>query len=134
MRRTLPACLAGVLFAAHPIHTEAVAGIVGRADVGACLFFLLSFLSYINYCNQRDAGHSKSRSDEAQLWKRWGYLILSDLFATMSMLTKEHGMTVLAVNIAYDIFIQHKMRLRDLLSLKIFSKVSFTAVVALSMG
>ncbi|XP_033629569.1 protein O-mannosyl-transferase TMTC2-like [Asterias rubens] len=40
----------------------------------------------------------------------------------MSMLTKEHGMTVLAVNIAYDIFIQHKMRLRDLLSLKIFSK------------
>ncbi len=27
--------LAGLLFASHPIHTEAVAGVVGRADVGA---------------------------------------------------------------------------------------------------
>ncbi|KAK7604609.1 hypothetical protein V9T40_005795 [Parthenolecanium corni] len=40
------AALAGVLFASHPIHTEAVAGIVGRADVLACLFFILSFLTY----------------------------------------------------------------------------------------
>ena len=26
--------MAGLMFASHPIHTEAVAGIVGRADVG----------------------------------------------------------------------------------------------------
>jgi protein O-mannosyl-transferase len=58
--------LAGVLFAVHPIHTEAVStrsekilfatvhtlrlfqvtGIVGRADVLACIFFLLSVLIY----------------------------------------------------------------------------------------
>lgn len=31
--------MAGLMFASHPIHTEAVAGIVGRADVGASLFF-----------------------------------------------------------------------------------------------
>ncbi|XP_033611533.1 protein O-mannosyl-transferase TMTC1 isoform X2 [Cryptotermes secundus] len=37
---------AGILFAAHPIHTEAVTGIVGRADVLACVFFLLSVLVY----------------------------------------------------------------------------------------
>ncbi|KAL1458924.1 hypothetical protein WDU94_010947 [Cyamophila willieti] len=40
------AMLAGLIFATHPIHTEAVAGIVGRADILACIFFLLSFLTY----------------------------------------------------------------------------------------
>uniref|UniRef100_A0A8I4A4L4 Protein O-mannosyl-transferase TMTC1 n=1 Tax=Callithrix jacchus TaxID=9483 RepID=A0A8I4A4L4_CALJA len=40
------AFVTALLFAVHPIHTEAVAGIVGRADVLACLLFLLAFLSY----------------------------------------------------------------------------------------
>jgi protein O-mannosyl-transferase len=53
-RRSAVAILAGLLFAVHPIHTEAVAGIVGRADVLACLFFLLSFRSYAIYCHFRD--------------------------------------------------------------------------------
>uniref|UniRef100_A0A3B5LJS7 dolichyl-phosphate-mannose--protein mannosyltransferase n=1 Tax=Xiphophorus couchianus TaxID=32473 RepID=A0A3B5LJS7_9TELE len=39
--------LAGLLFASHPVHTEAVAGVVGRADEGAALFFLLSLLCYL---------------------------------------------------------------------------------------
>ena len=39
---------AGLLFAAHPIHTEAVAGVVGRAETLACLFFLLSLLRCID--------------------------------------------------------------------------------------
>jgi len=34
--------LSGLLFAVHPVHSEAVAGVVGRADVLACFFFLLS--------------------------------------------------------------------------------------------
>ncbi|KAH7986539.1 hypothetical protein HPB52_024887 [Rhipicephalus sanguineus] len=42
----LHACLAATLFAAHPVHTEAVSSIVGRAEVLCCLFFLLSFLCY----------------------------------------------------------------------------------------
>ncbi|KAL1484195.1 hypothetical protein MTO96_032723, partial [Rhipicephalus appendiculatus] len=42
----LYACLAAMLFAAHPVHTEAVSSIVGRAEVLCCLFFLLSFLCY----------------------------------------------------------------------------------------
>ncbi|XP_027285858.1 protein O-mannosyl-transferase TMTC1 isoform X5 [Cricetulus griseus] len=40
------AFVTALLFAVHPVHTEAVAGIVGRADVLACLLFLLAFLSY----------------------------------------------------------------------------------------
>ena len=39
--------LAGVLFAVHPIHTEAVACLVGRCELLAGLFFLLSLSSHI---------------------------------------------------------------------------------------
>ncbi|XP_030878050.1 protein O-mannosyl-transferase TMTC4-like [Leptonychotes weddellii] len=38
--------LAALLFATHPVHTECVAGVVGRADLLGALFFLLSFLGY----------------------------------------------------------------------------------------
>jgi Flp pilus assembly protein TadD len=38
------AFVAASLFAVHPIHTEAVTGIVGRADILAALFFVLAFL------------------------------------------------------------------------------------------
>ncbi|XP_063883002.1 protein O-mannosyl-transferase TMTC1-like [Scylla paramamosain] len=37
---------AGLIFATHPIHTEAVTGLVGRADLLACLSFLAAILSY----------------------------------------------------------------------------------------
>ena len=41
-----PALIAGLLFAVHPIHTEAVAGLVGRTELLAGIFFCLSFLTY----------------------------------------------------------------------------------------
>lgn len=82
------AALAGVLFASHPIHTEAVAGIVGRADVLACFFFILSFLAYHDYswrCNKR--------------------ILLSCIFASAGLLAKETGITVLLVNLIYDLYV-----------------------------
>lgn len=39
-----PSLAAAAVFAVHPVHTEAVTGIVGRADVMATVFFLSSFL------------------------------------------------------------------------------------------
>lgn len=44
----------GLIFATHPIHTEAVAGVVGRADLAACNFYLLSFLTYIAHVKVRE--------------------------------------------------------------------------------
>lgn len=53
--------IASVLFCVHPIHVEAVAGLVGRADIGCALFFLLSLHFYDNYLQ-----HSyESRSNES---------------------------------------------------------------------
>ncbi|KAG7306039.1 hypothetical protein JYU34_008611 [Plutella xylostella] len=56
-------------FAAHPIHTEAVAAIVGRADLAACNLFLLSFLVYNEHLRLRDIsgkmkGNCLYRSDD----------------------------------------------------------------------
>ncbi|KAH6920602.1 hypothetical protein HPB50_028410 [Hyalomma asiaticum] len=37
---------AALLFAVHPVHTEAVTGVVGRAESLSSVFFLLAFLAY----------------------------------------------------------------------------------------
>lgn len=58
--RNLAVLLSSLLFALHPIHTEAVAGLVGRADVGCTAFALLSFISYINFVKFRDKARINS--------------------------------------------------------------------------
>ncbi|KAH7960527.1 hypothetical protein HPB49_020941 [Dermacentor silvarum] len=109
LNQWLPTLVAGFLFASHPVHTEAVAGIVGRADVGACLFFLGSLLAYVQYCKYRDK--------EVRAERRWAPLYASLALAGCSMLTKEHGITVLGVCAVYDVFVNHKVAPRDLPSL-----------------
>ncbi|XP_043565623.1 protein O-mannosyl-transferase TMTC2 isoform X2 [Chiloscyllium plagiosum] len=98
--------IAGLLFAAHPIHTEAVAGIVGRADVGAGLFFLLSLMCYIRHCGCK--GHSL---------RSWAWLFGSFMCAACSMLWKEQGVTVLAISAVYDVFIDRRLKFYQLISL-----------------
>ncbi|KAJ8667881.1 hypothetical protein QAD02_009544, partial [Eretmocerus hayati] len=60
-----------------------VTGIVGRADVLACIFFLLSFLAY----------HGQQT---AYVWS-------SICLGALSMLSKETGVTVLLLNLLYDL-------------------------------
>uniref|UniRef100_A0A674A6S7 dolichyl-phosphate-mannose--protein mannosyltransferase n=1 Tax=Salmo trutta TaxID=8032 RepID=A0A674A6S7_SALTR len=72
--------LAGLLFAAHPVHTESVAGIVGRADLLCALFFQLSFLTYC-------------RENEEKFSIHW--IAVSLLLCAAAMLCKEQGITVL---------------------------------------
>lgn len=38
--------IAAMLFAVHPIHTEAVTGVVGRAETLSSVFFLAAFILY----------------------------------------------------------------------------------------
>nr|CAD7401248.1 unnamed protein product [Timema poppensis] len=58
----------GLLFASHPIHVEAVAGVVGRADLAACVFYLSSFLCYVTHVAHRD-GVSRQLRAEKQAYK-----------------------------------------------------------------
>ncbi|XP_058478894.1 protein O-mannosyl-transferase TMTC4 isoform X1 [Solea solea] len=86
--------LAAFFFAAHPIHTESVAGIVGRADLLCALFFQLSFLTYCKAFN-------KGRDDQFSL--QW--VVVSLLLCAAAMLCKEQGITVLGVNAAFDVLL-----------------------------
>ncbi|XP_055789951.1 protein O-mannosyl-transferase TMTC2-like [Salvelinus fontinalis] len=101
--------LAGLLFASHPIHTEAVAGVVGRADVGAALFFLLSLLCYVRHCTLRGGSAGPCRL--------WAWLLGSLGCAACSMLWKEQGVTVLAVSALYDVCVFHRLKLRQVITL-----------------
>lgn len=101
--------LAGLLFASHPIHTEAVAGVVGRADIGAALFFLLSLLCYARHCRQRGGGGVGGAP--GRLGGAW--LVGSLGCAAASMLWKEQGVTVLAVAAVYDVCVFHRLKLRQ---------------------
>lgn len=116
LKRKFATYVAGLLFAAHPIHTEAVAGIVGRADIGACLFFLLTFLSYMKYVEYRTSAHMASH--------RWLYVVSVCVFTVASLLTKEQAIAVLGVCATYDVFVFHRVKLQEILQLHIFTMVS----------
>ncbi|XP_072180026.1 protein O-mannosyl-transferase TMTC4-like [Diadema setosum] len=93
--------LCAILFAVHPIHTENVSGVVGRADILCALFFFLSFLAYVKVCKNDAAGLSSSHS---ALFSSAGLLVSMSMCA-VSMLCKEPGITVLGVCFVYDVII-----------------------------
>ncbi|XP_077196072.1 protein O-mannosyl-transferase TMTC1 isoform X1 [Paroedura picta] len=100
------AFVTALFFAVHPIHTEAVTGIVGRADVLACLLFLLAFLSYNRSVDQHYVGEHFPPT--ASLF----FLLLSLFLGTCAMLVKETGITVFGVCLVYDGFLLSRSRLR----------------------
>lgn len=120
--RVRVATLAGILFACHPIHTEAVAGIVGRADVLACLFFLLALLCYTDCYREGSQSKQEGRwswscdmSHGVQSWTRvFGVAFCS----AASMLCKEQGITVLVVCAVYDLFLLKSVQPKSLLCLR----------------
>jgi len=80
-----PPFLAALLFASHPIHTEAVTWIAGLPEVAFTFFYLLSFYLYILF---RDGSQR-------------GYL-LSLLSFSIATLFKEPALTLPIMLIAYD--------------------------------
>lgn len=73
--------LSTLLYAVHPVHVEAICGIVGRADLLAANTFFLTFLLYTKMLT-------------ASKWKNI-YLFAAVLMSIMSMLFKENGVTSL---------------------------------------
>lgn len=78
---------AGSLFAVHPAHTEAVAGLVGRADLGACVFCLLAYLTYRRHMISRQLGS----------------LLLTVLLAMSGLLCKETAIVALLLCVVCDV-------------------------------
>ena len=78
-RQTLTATMAALIFAVHPIQTDAVTYISGRRDVLFALFYLASFHCYLGY---RDYASSRKK-------RSFVYFALFLLLWALSLMTKE---------------------------------------------
>uniref|UniRef100_A0A8C5CG84 dolichyl-phosphate-mannose--protein mannosyltransferase n=1 Tax=Gadus morhua TaxID=8049 RepID=A0A8C5CG84_GADMO len=91
-RDAKPAFLTALLFTVHPVHTEAVSGIVGRADV----------LAYDATCTRTCVGAVPSEGSVPCTESPWA-LGASLFLGTCAMLIKETGVTVFGVCVLYDV-------------------------------
>ncbi|XP_037088175.1 LOW QUALITY PROTEIN: protein O-mannosyl-transferase Tmtc3-like [Pollicipes pollicipes] len=89
--------LASLLFAIHPVHTEAVTGVVGRAELLSSLFFIGAFMAY-------------ARSTQSPHTTDWRRMAIALGCVTTSLLCKEQGITVIGVCAVYEIFVVRKVR------------------------
>lgn len=107
--RNVFALFSSLIFAVHPVHTEAVSWISGRTDSMVTMFFFASFLFYIEY--KKEMTHeSKDNTLQKVKGNRLIYLILSLIFYSIGLLTKEMIVTMPLVIFAYD-FIYRKKNL-----------------------
>lgn len=106
-----------ILFAIHPIHTESVAGIVGRADLLCALLFILSFLCYVRSCCQDTVSRTHATLHRPETFSL-AWFCLSVVFCGLSVLCKEQGITVIGICSAYDIIVICQVDVLRLLRLK----------------
>ncbi|XP_057340182.1 protein O-mannosyl-transferase Tmtc3 [Microplitis mediator] len=97
----LASFVSALLFAVHPVHTEAVTGVVGRAETLSSLFYLGAFIMYTKAC--------KSKRTTA-----WRPMMMSMLCVFIAMLCKEQGITATAVCVVYEIFVVQKVKAIDI--------------------
>ncbi len=79
--------LSGLLFAIHPIHTEAVSSVVGRAELMSALFILTASISYHHW---RENGKMT-----------WLIALLISTFAAIT--SKEHGFMIPVILVLQEI-------------------------------
>ncbi|KAI6660292.1 Transmembrane and TPR repeat-containing protein [Oopsacas minuta] len=80
-----------VLFASHPIHTESVSGIVGRAEMTSSIFYLLGIATWMN---------SLWGGVNGTIW-----LLGTGMLGGLAMLSKEQGITVLGVCMLWELLL-----------------------------
>ncbi|KAG8452066.1 hypothetical protein GDO86_004021 [Hymenochirus boettgeri] len=94
--------LAALLFAVHPVHTECVSGIVGRADLLCALCVVLSFL-----------GYCKALQGNDDFYHSVFWVLFSIFLAVVAMLCKEQGVTILGLNAVFDVFVICKLNILE---------------------
>jgi len=95
-RAALPAFTAALLFVIHPIHTEVVANIKSRDELLSFLFLVLTLYFLLQYFREG---------------KKTRRLLLSILFYFLALLSKENGLTFIAIlPLTLYFFTQEKTR------------------------
>lgn len=97
-KKTVP-FLAALLFAVHPVHTEAVTYISGRGDPLAAFFSLFSLLCFIKFTGQEGA-------------RKAAFYAVSVVFFAMAVFAKESALALPAFFVLYSAcFTEGKPRL-----------------------
>ena len=82
------AAVAGVSFAAHPVHVEAVTGVVGRADELGTLFSLLAFFAYarlLKACTVLPNAGSEKHSQQSERRNHVRQIDVDGVFVSAAM-------------------------------------------------
>ena len=89
VRRFWPSAFIAALWAVHPVVTESVTNIVGRADLLASMAVLSGFLLYL-------------KSTEATGWARWAWLASLTIVTTIGVFSKESAVAILPLIVLYE--------------------------------
>jgi protein O-mannosyl-transferase len=89
---SVAAFAAASIFAVHPLHTEAVTGIVGRAEILATLFFLMAFLVL-----RRRSAFGFGAQGEASSARSLGRAAAGALLYLLGLFSKESAVALPAV-------------------------------------
>lgn len=81
------AIIASVLYAVHPIHSEAVIPAFGRAELLCAIFFILAFIFHSRKENPRNSA------------------ILAGVFFLLALWSKEHAIAFIPLCLLYDLFL-----------------------------
>ena len=138
--------IASLIFALHPVHTEAVTGVVGRAELLSAIFsfFVLYFYEKSAYKNDNleknqcsnqplksvngscaVSNNNKSSQFLSHDKTSWFYMFLAFICVILATLSKEQGLTIVGVCVIYDIFIICNASLPELYML-VISLINFS--------
>ncbi|MBL7157530.1 MAG: tetratricopeptide repeat protein [Candidatus Omnitrophica bacterium] len=104
------AFLTGIFFGVHPIHTEAVAYIAGRADSLYSIFFLLAFIFLIRHVNRV----LKNRENNI-------FMLASGAFFVFALLAKEISMVFPLIVVLYTYIM-----LKDSVPPSVYNKLKYS--------
>ena len=85
------------MFAVHPVHTEAVASVVGRAELISAVLFLAALHCHLPAQPPHEEHESRSLDRSVRT-------PVCLCLAVLAMLAKETGITVLGVCAAHDVW------------------------------
>ena len=89
-RRLWPAIFVAAVWAVHPLSTEAVTNIVGRADLLAAFGVLAAF-----------SAHLEAR--DARGTRRWSWMAASLAAMTIAVFSKESAVAGVGIIVLYDV-------------------------------
>ena len=129
------AFVSALVFAVHPVNTDAVAYISGRRDVLMGLFYILSIGCFFKFYRTVSPAE---RAANGAVKKQWGMLVLALVFMVLSISSKEMGATIPLVFIMYAAYKDGASLLKKtwfyIVAMIFLTLFSFFAFLAISGG